>query len=221
MEKIVYKDNIVEYLNFLSEKECNDLVEYYVSGEDGWQKTCFYNSAVMDPIHPFRKNPESLINDNFFRDLKGRLHKKAEEVAGLKLKNLSMSAHKWEVGAYAADHSDNTDLDGTPNAWQDNKFVTIIYLNDSYEGGHLTFANHNLDIAPQKGSLIAFDPGFDNLHGVSEITSGTRYTMLLSWDHDNRVYSQEEIDFMQNQKNLEKEIQDRQKEEWAKGNKYA
>ncbi len=221
MEKIVYKDDIVEYLNFLSEKECKTLVDYYISGEDGWQKTCFYNSAVMDPIHPYNKNPEAKINHDFFINLKARLHEKAEEVAGRRLKNLSMSAHKWEVGAFASDHSDNTDLDGTPNAWQDNKFVTIIYLNDNYDGGHLTFKNHDLDIAPQKGSLIAFDPGFDNLHGVTEILSGTRYTMLLSWDHDDRSYSQEEIRAMQEQKFREKQIQDKQKEEWEKGNKYA
>lgn len=221
MDKIVYKNDIVEYLNFLSKEESEMLVDYYISGEDGWQKTCFYNSAVMDPIHPHRKNPASKIDEDFFRNLKSRLHEKAEEVAGRKLRNLSMSAHKWEVGAYAGDHSDNTDLDGTPNAWQDNKFVTIIYLNDNYDGGHLTFKNHNLDIAPQRGSLIAFDPGFDNLHGVSEITSGTRYTMLLSWDHDDRTYSDEEIAAMQAQKLKEKEIQDKQREEWEKGNKYA
>lgn len=221
MEKIIYRDDIVEFKDFLTQEECQSLVSYYKSGEDGWQKTCFYNSAVMDPIHPFNKNPDSLIGDSFFRELKGRLHVKAEEVAGRKLRNLSMSAHKWEVGAFAADHSDNTDLDGTPNAWQDNKFVTIIYLNDNYSGGHLTFTNHNLDIAPSAGSLIAFDPGFDNLHGVSEITEGTRYTMLLSWDHDDISYSKEQIEAMNLQKMRQKENQDKQKAEWENGNRYA
>lgn len=221
MEKVIYRDDIVEYKNFLSDEECEQLVAYYISGEDGWQKTCFYNSAVMDPIYPYNKNNASIINDDYFKSLRTRLHEKAEEVAGRNLRNLSMSAHKWEIGAYASDHSDNTDLDGTPNAWQDNKFVTIIYLNDEYSGGKLTFKNHNIEIQPGKGSLIAFDPGYDNLHAVTEILSGTRYTMLLSWDHDNIKYSQQEIDAMARQKAEEKYLQDKQKEEWEAGNKYA
>lgn len=221
MEKIEYKHDVVEYKNFLSDKECEDLIAYYVAGQEGWQKTCFYNSAVMDPIYPNSIGVNSEINEEYFRSLKARLHEKAEEVAKRKLRNLSMSAHKWEVGAYASDHSDNSDIDGTPNAWQDNKFVTIIYLNDNYEGGHLTFKNFNLNIAPGKGSLIAFDPGFENIHGVTEIISGTRYTMLLSWNYDDIVYTQEEIDEMMRQRLAEKASQDAQKLEWEKGNKYA
>jgi len=221
MEKVVYRDDIVEYKNFLSDEECDQLVAYYISGEDGWQKTCFYNSAVMDPIYPYTKNNNSIINDDYFKSLRTSLHHKAEEVAGRNLRNLSMSAHKWEIGAYAADHSDNTDLDGTPNAWQDNKFVTIIYLNDNYSGGKLTFKNHDLEIQPGKGSLIAFDPGYDNLHAVTEILSGTRYTMLLSWDHDNIKYSEEQIADMQKQKEEQKYLQDKQKQEWEAGNKNA
>jgi len=221
MEKVIYKDDIVEYKNFLSDEECDQLVSYYISGEDGWQKTCFYNSAVMDPIYPYNKDNSSVINDEYFKSLRQRLHQKAEEVAGRNLRNLSMSAHKWEIGAYAADHSDNTDLDGTPNAWQDNKFVTIIYLNDDYTGGNLTFKNHSLSISPGKGSLIAFDPGYDNLHAVTEILTGTRYTMLLSWDHDNIKYSQDQIDKMAKEKEQQKAIQDKQKQEWESGNRYA
>ena len=221
MEKVIYRDDIVEYKNFLSDEECEQLVAYYISGEDGWQKTCFYNSAVMDPIYPYNKDNSSVINDEYFKSLRHKLHQKAEEVAGRNLRNLSMSAHKWEIGAYAADHSDNTDLDGTPNAWQDNKFVTIIYLNDDYTGGNLTFKNHSLSISPGKGSLIAFDPGYDNLHAVTEILSGTRYTMLLSWDHDNIKYSQDQIDKMAKEKEQQKAIQDKQKQGWEAGNKYA
>lgn len=218
IEKIIYKDNIIEYKNFMSKDECKALVDYYISGEDGWEKTCFYNSAVMDPSYPFRKNPDSLIGDSFFRNLKSRLHEKAEESAGRKLRNLSMSAHKWELGAYASDHSDNTDLDGTPNAWQDNKFVTIIYLNDNYSGGHLTFKNHGLDIAPSEGSLIAFDPGFDNIHSVTEITGGTRYTMLLSWDYAEIEYTEDQLNQMQQEKNGQKPLQEKQREEWSRIN---
>ena len=120
MEKIVYREDIVEYRNFLSEKECDEIVSYLVSGNDGWQTTCFYNSAVMDIRYPWEKDNTLTINEDYFKELKSKMHVLAEDASGKKLRNLSMSAHKWDIGAYAGDHSDNSDLEGNPNAWQDN-----------------------------------------------------------------------------------------------------
>jgi predicted 2-oxoglutarate/Fe(II)-dependent dioxygenase YbiX len=117
------------------------------------------------------------------------------------------------IGAYASDHYDNAEIDGTPNAWQNNKLVTILYLNDNYEGGNLTFNEHNLALAPKQGTLVIFDVGVSNLHGVSEIISGVRYTMLSSWDWADSVYPEGYLKSLLQGRDEEKEKQDQQKKE--------
>ena len=121
----------------------------------------------------------------------------------------------------AKPHSDNSELDGTPNAWQDNKFVTIIYLNDDYSGGNLFFEDHGIEISPETGTMIAFDPGFINIHGVTEITNGKRYTILCSWDYEDAVYSKEYLKQKEEEKKQQKILQDMQKQQWLTGNKNA
>jgi 2OG-Fe(II) oxygenase superfamily len=216
MEKIVHKEDIVEYKDFLSKQECEDLIDYFNSSEDDWNVTCFYASYVMDPNASFENKNNTDKTPEYFNELKTKLRNIAEEVSPKKLKNLSLSAHKWTPGAFAAHHSDNTELDGTPNAWQDNKFVTIIYLNDNYDGGNLLFNAHGISISPSAGTVIAFDPGFTNLHGVSEVTNGVRYTILSSFDHVDSVYTR---DLFEWRKEYSKE-QEEQRKEWEKNNHF-
>ena len=188
-----YKNDIVEFFNVLSEEECNQLINYFNSDESQWQVTCFYGSRVMDPY--INLNDSSHITREYLDNLRIKFKDIAFNVCKKDLKNLSLSAHKWDIGAYADHHSDNTELDGTPNAWQDNKFVTIVYLNDNYDGGNLLFKDHNLSISPKQGSVVAFDPGFHNLHGVSEIKTGTRYTMLASFDYTDSIYDRDLLEW--------------------------
>lgn len=217
MEKIKYKSDIVEYKNFLSNEECQSIIDYFNTKEDLWQDTCFYNTSVIYPLAPMEFYSDNKITEGYFHSLRNRLSVVAEETAGRGLTNLTLSGHRWLPGSFAADHSDNSELDGTPNAWQDNKFVTIIYLNDNYSGGDLTFSQHNISISPSAGSVIAFDPGFNNLHGVTEITEGNRYTILSSWNYSDVVYSDDELENMRREREKAKYIQEQQREEWKKG----
>jgi hypothetical protein len=221
MEKIIHKKDIVEFKKFFSKEECDLLINYYESSTEDWQETCFYNARVMDPSAPMSKNIYPEINNNFFNSLRDKLSLLSEEVFEKRVKNLSLSAHKWLPGAFASDHSDNSELDGTPNAWRENKLVTIIYLNDDYEGGNLYFRDHGISIAPETGSMICFDVGIENVHGVTTIESGDRYTMLLSWDFADSVYPSEY--FVEKEKELEdtRIAQEKQREEWKKGNIHA
>jgi hypothetical protein len=216
MEKIVYKSDIVEFKGYLSAEQCEKLISYYDAGDHLWQTTCFFNARVMDPYAPLKEGLSSEADADFFENLRASLKLSAEEVFGRPLRNLTLSAHKWLPGAFAGDHADNAELDGTPNAWQDNKLVTIIYLNDNYEGGNLTFRDHGLSIAPEQGSMGVFDVGIDNVHGVSEVTSGERYTMLLSWDYADIDYPEGFLQQLEEMKRSEQPKQDKQREQWSK-----
>lgn len=220
MKKVVYRDDIVEYQEFFSKEECKNLIEHFNSSAELWDDTCFYNAAVMFPLAP-ENSPHQHLNHDYFENLKSTLANLSKDVFDKDVRNLTLSAHKWNVGAYARDHADNAELDGTPNAWQENKFVTIIYLNEDYEGGQLYFRDHDLYISPKEGSVVVFDVGINNVHGVTEVTSGERYTMLLSWDFIDSVYPEDFYIQRDLEKKLLEEGRDKQREEWAKGNKFA
>lgn len=217
MQKIIHKHDIVEVKEFLSREESQALIDYYESNSDAWQLTCFYNARVMDPIAPWKANPASVIDETYMRNLRQKFQELAESVFDRKLKNLTLSAHKWLPGAFAAFHSDNTELDGTPNAWRENKLVTIIYLNDDYDGGNLVFRDHDIDIAPEAGTVVVFDVGYENIHGVTEVTSGQRWTMLASFDYADSTYPDEYWE--QKQKELEQtaKIHEQQHQQWEQG----
>lgn len=216
MEKIYHKHDVVEVKEFLSKEESKALIDYYESSPDSWQLTCFYNARVMDPIAPWQASEKThSIDEMYMRNLRAKFQQLAEEIFNRPLKNLTLSSHKWLEGAFAAYHSDNTELDGTPNAWRENKLVTILYLNDDYEGGHLVFRDHPIDIAPEAGTVVVFDVGFENIHGVTEISSGSRWTMLASFDYADSEYPDEYWEQKQQELKETAAAHAAQRREWA------
>lgn len=74
---------------------------------------------------------------------------------------------KYTVGSHIRPHRDT-------GVFSTTRLVTCIaYLNRGYEGGALTFPQFNYKIKPSKGECICFYSEY--LHGVDEITRGTRY----------------------------------------------
>jgi len=64
-------------------------------------------------------------------------------------------------------------------------FTSIIYLNDDYEGGELHFPQHGgFEIKPKKGTMLIFSGTIDNMHGIKEVTKGTRYTHVTFWSNN-------------------------------------
>jgi hypothetical protein len=205
--EIIHKSDIVEYKNVFTKEECDYIISYWNSLDD-WMLSCFYNMyTIAGKKSHSKEGGESL---NKFKTVSQNL---AEKTFNRKLKQISVSSHMWKPGAFAADHSDNAELDGTPNAWIENKLVTMIYLNDDFEGGHLTFRDHQLAFKPEIGSVIVFDVGINNVHAVTEVTSGTRYTMMASYDYADSIYDVDYKKIKQDSEYSRKKLQ----EEWAEG----
>jgi predicted 2-oxoglutarate/Fe(II)-dependent dioxygenase YbiX len=53
----------------------------------------------------------------------------------------------------------------------------IIYLNDDYSGGGLSFPTQGVSLLPKKYEMIIFPGNLHYAHEVLEITSGSRYTL--------------------------------------------
>jgi hypothetical protein len=128
-------------------------------------------------------------------------------------------AQKWLKGGFASPHADNSEHDGRPNAFEINKYVSLLYLNDDYEGGHLYFPDHDISFKPKALSLIVFPGGIENVHGVAEIEEGTRYTYVSFWDFAEAEYSEERRAEWQDEIDELRKFQEKEQAEWAEKEK--
>tara|TARA_B100000073_G_scaffold171279_1_gene141634 strand:+ start:1397 stop:1933 length:537 start_codon:yes stop_codon:yes gene_type:complete len=92
---------------------------------------------------------------------------------------------EWKTGMKMDWHADNMYRDGKPNNTPFRDYSAVTYLNDDYEGGVTQFKNDlTEDILPEAGGVVVFPS--DRFHNVSEVTSGTRYTMPMWWSKNER-----------------------------------
>ena len=178
----VDRNRIVEVPNFVSKHWASAMVEYFKK-EDRWGKTAF-NGSHGAPVQTGLTSPSEFgLPDNVFIEINSKLEKAIVAVYDKKVTPSSIHAQKWDVGSSANPHSDNSDFEGNPTEGFDNlKYVGILYLNDDYEGGDLYFPEHGVSIHPNSGSMYIFSGGVENIHGVTEITKGTRYSIVSFWN---------------------------------------
>lgn len=223
----VTQNRIVEIPNFVDASTSEKVIKFFDLKEDMWGDIAFYGSSGMGIASDDPAIPELGLPVGFFDNLRERFKEAVEAVFDREVRANTSHAQKWDVGGFASPHSDNSDYDGNPTSFEINKYVAILYLNDNYGGGDLYFTapddlfTAELTISPKAGSLIIFPGGIENVHGVTEITEGTRYTMVSFWDFADAEYSEER----QAEWAAEKEIVEMEKElarqEWARGNKWA
>ena len=93
---------------------------------------------------------------------------------------------KYEVGDFVLEHRDRTGMLHSdcyePGLDLRSKDLMIIPLNDDYEGGVLTV--EGVEIPQEVGSLIQIPQPEGDInarpkHGVSEVTKGTRYSLVF------------------------------------------
>ena len=71
-------------------------------------------------------------------------------------------------------HSDNTYA--TPYR----QLVTLLYLNDDFEGGETEFLYQNVRVKPQAGKFVIFPPFWSHTHRGNPPIGGTKY-IITSW----------------------------------------
>jgi len=85
---------------------------------------------------------------------------------------------EWHEGMEMPPHVDNAHPDGAthPTPWR--KYAVVVYLNDAFCGGELSFPARRAYVVPATGLMVAFRGS--EPHGVTRVRSGRRYTMP-SW----------------------------------------
>lgn len=213
--------DIVLYENFLTREESlkvvNVINKQMEKNKLNWMPISFYESysSVLPQDGDPEIDEEGLPSDIFSKIREGIISAVASvhDLDNSKIEQIGYHTQKWEPGAFARLHSDNTDEKGNTGPFARSRYAAFLYLNDDFKGGLLNFPNQNIAISPRIGMLAAFDGGFNNMHEVTLITSGLRYTIGSFWDDRKESdYPQEvrdswEIDM--------KEIRDKQEVERA------
>ena len=92
---------------------------------------------------------------------------------------------RWLPGQFQNPHADKElhqgDNAGKPNDFPYYDLAGLFYLNDDYEGGELYFPKQGIQFKPKKGAAYFFPGDLNYIHGVTEITSGVRYTCPFFW----------------------------------------
>lgn len=90
---------------------------------------------------------------------------------------------RYRVGGKYGMHADSEIYDPSKGLFYrvaDRDVSVLIYLNDDYEGGELTFNRLNYSYHPTVGDLVLFPSTNLYLHEAQPVTRGTKYA-LVSW----------------------------------------
>ena len=221
-KKRITKD-IVVYENFIDEDTASKIIKvldkHAEVGSISWTPISFYESySSVLPLDNDKEVIDIGLSPTIFSDIEKGISDAIATVHDLDpsaIVKIGYHTQKWEPGAYARIHSDNTDEHGVSGAFTRSRYAGFLYLNDDFEGGLLKFPDQNLEIQPKVGMLAVFDGGFDNMHEVSLITSGVRYTIGSFWDdREEDAYPQELRDAWAEEMKATRAKQEIERAEW-------
>jgi hypothetical protein len=162
--------------DFLSKETIDQYVEY-VKNTNHWEKNGdgIWDSRSIN-LHTMPENIRELLLDTRI-SVKNKIQ---EHFTTNKVLYADIFQFvRWNIGdeLWPA-HADAESTDGTLHPFPYRNFASIIYLNNNYEGGRISFPNFD-NFCPEikPGMLVSFPGTLDYLHGVSKVTSGTRYTI--------------------------------------------
>jgi hypothetical protein len=232
--------DIVVYENFIDDEIASKLIKvldsHANSGKLTWTPISFYESYSSTlPQDDDEIVLEEGLSPTIFSEIKTGIINAVASVHNLDASTINQIGYhtqKWEPGAYARVHSDNTDEQGNSGAFTRSRYAAFLYLNEDFKGGLLRFPSQQIDIEPRTGMLAAFDGGFNNMHEVTLISDGVRYTLGSFWDdRDESAYPQEMRDAWAKEMEQTRKFQAKEKSEWQEllkqgykldqdGNKY-
>jgi hypothetical protein len=161
---------MINYISGFASKDLANRISEYAKANNE-QFSDFGNTEQEFKVHTYHQienNDPDLIAD--MQDLAKKVYDFViNEYPGPFSEFLETKTHiaRFETNSKMHEHFDSS---------RPNDIATLIYLNDDYEGGEIYFPDHGIGFKPEPGDLLCFPDNPDFVHGVKEITSGTRYT---------------------------------------------
>lgn len=167
---ITYADKIFVVENFINNEECLALLEnfnkatfdipdpniksgYSISGEEAVR---YYNSDSDDIEHKVFKKIGSVLSGFYNKQIETK----------------SMFHSLMLPGSKNPLHWDNYVEDGEED------ISTLLYLNNDFSGGDLSFPDQGIKIHPVAGMLVFFQGSEDLTHEVETVQSGHREALV-------------------------------------------
>lgn len=178
------KDNIILVHNFIEDNDLLEINNYLNSYKDNDE---FMGGKDLRYDKVKKENPVvANLLDKYEKKIYNEAYKLFTEKHGIPIIRKAVnSTHfvKWITGMNSKLHCDCEKPDGTPALAAD--FYTynvsvLMYPNDEYTGGEITFPDYDLVVKPLPGDMIMFPGNGAYKHTVEKVTSGIRYTMP-SW----------------------------------------
>ena len=147
--------------NFLSKEECNWWIDAF--------KTFECKKELLGSDRKGKETIVEILHIRYIWQLQKAYVEFQKKLSGHHPKDLHVNyAHvvKWIEGMSMGSHKDIYDTE----------YTSLIYLNDSYEGGE-TFIGDTI-IKPTQGKLVSWW-GAHLEHGANRVENGTRYTLPI------------------------------------------
>lgn len=188
-------ENVVEIENFLSDDE-RIFLDKFARNIWIWDQTEthvdehgnvvyeaeYWKDRVATETSLFRMEPDMPA---YLRALQERMRPSIESHFNVEVSPTSPTIVRWLVGQLQNPHADKElhegDAAGLPNDFPHYDLGCLFYINDDYEGGELYFPNQGIEFKPKAGAAYFFPGDMNYIHGVREITAGTRYTSPMFW----------------------------------------
>lgn len=166
-------ENIYLYKNFISYKDCKDIVEYLEQlPESRWnlmpgRKDNIRVAGGIELIKPVRDKIELLLQDGY---ILGDGYYSTRMIAG-DFWGVHSDVHDFEDVLNAS----NFYVEGMPYEEKElSIFGTIVYFNEA-DGGEIFYPKQNIVYKQNPGDLVIHSAGPETEHGVKEVRSGKRY----------------------------------------------
>jgi hypothetical protein len=171
---VSFEPKVIE--NFLSEKDRTRLVEIIDESEA---------SGIMHPADEITRGHDGRIMlwDEENQEFLSIIKKYLRYVANIYDKELfphNIAMLKYYSGPGMALHTDSIGI-----CRETCTVTSVVYLNDDYSGGEVSFPIINKKYKLSAGSVMHFPQrGLEAYHEISEITNGNRYAILTCYTKD-------------------------------------
>ena len=188
-------DNIVELKDFLTQEEQEKLTNFALNNniwdvtesKQNENGTVIYDADLwanrVATYKSLEKSDPLILH--LIENMQQRLKVKVDEFFNVNVRATGPAVVRWPVGARQDPHADKEITSGPdagkPNAFPNYDIASIFYFNDNYEGGELFFPLQGLKFKPKAGSAYFFPGDKNYIHGVTEVTSGFRFTSPFFW----------------------------------------
>ena len=176
-----YLDRIFVIKDFISKEDCQNLIDKFAVNATYIPESEVIRSGFSVTIE--RDDYSQIINGN---TLEAKvLAKMASALSGHYKTNMEIKSifHSiMDVGGTNSPHWDNYVENGEEDV------SSLLYLNEDFDGGVLSFINQKIYLKPEPGMFVFFRGDKDLLHEVEVVTKGSREALVgFSWPTSKRL----------------------------------